>query len=111
MLTIAVSVYHIAKAEDKVRATANEVTALGSGLAGSAALGTAGLTCGPAALICVPLVHLRANTDNIDPILPLGIILPQMNANQRKWGDIDSPLSTVPDRFAFIGVDLRLNLL
>ena len=100
MLTIAVSVYHIAKAEDKVRATANEVTALGSGLAGSAALGTAGLTCGPAALICVPLVHLRANTDNIDPILPLGIILPQMNANQRKWGDIDSPLSTVPDRFA-----------
>jgi len=57
------------------------------------------------------LAHLRANTDNIDPILPLGIILPQMNANQRKWGDIDSPLSTVPDRFAFIGVDLRLNLL
>ncbi|CAD7852841.1 MAG: hypothetical protein, partial [Olavius algarvensis Gamma 1 endosymbiont] len=34
------------------------------------------------------LAHLRANTDNIDPILPLGIILPQMNANQRKWGDI-----------------------
>gem|GEM_PF-3895592 len=26
------------------------------------------------------LVHLRANTDNINPILPLGIILPQMNA-------------------------------
>jgi len=57
------------------------------------------------------LVHLRANTDNINPILPLGIILPQMNANQRKWVDIDSSLSTVPDRFAFIGVDLRLNLL
>jgi len=34
------------------------------------------------------LVHLRANTDNIDPILLLGIILPQMNANQRKWVDI-----------------------
>ena len=32
----------------------------------------------------VPLVHLRANTDNINPILPLGNILPQMNANQRK---------------------------
>ncbi|CAD7853173.1 MAG: hypothetical protein, partial [Olavius algarvensis Gamma 1 endosymbiont] len=31
------------------------------------------------------LVHLRANTDNINPILPLGNILPQMNANQRKW--------------------------
>jgi len=57
------------------------------------------------------LVHLRANTDNIDPILPLGIILLQMNANQRKWVEIDSSLSTVPDRFAFIGVDLRLNLL
>ncbi|CAD7852959.1 MAG: hypothetical protein, partial [Olavius algarvensis Gamma 1 endosymbiont] len=31
------------------------------------------------------LVHLRANTDNINPILPLGIILPQrqtrINAN------------------------------
>jgi len=33
------------------------------------------------------------------------------NANQRKWVEIDSPLSTVPDRFAFISVDLRLNLL
>jgi len=31
---------------------------------------------------------------------PLGIILPQMNANQRKWVDIDSPLSTVPYQFA-----------
>jgi len=62
-------------------------------------------------MVCWYLVHLRANTDNIDPILPLGIILPQMNANQRKWVDIDSSLSTVPDRFAFIGVDLRLNLL
>ncbi|CAD7855872.1 MAG: hypothetical protein [Olavius algarvensis Gamma 1 endosymbiont] len=41
----------------------------------------------------------------------MGIILPQMNANQRKWVDIDSSLSTVPGRFAFIGVDLRLNLL
>jgi len=48
------------------------------------------------------LVHLRANTDNINPILPLGNILPQMNANQRKWVEIDSPLSTVPDRFAFV---------
>jgi len=57
------------------------------------------------------LVHLRANIDNINPILPLGNILPQMNANQRKWVEIDSSLSTVPDRFAFIGVDLRLNLL
>ncbi|CAD7855537.1 MAG: hypothetical protein, partial [Olavius algarvensis Gamma 1 endosymbiont] len=37
-----------------------------------------------------------------NPILPLGIILPQMNANQRKWVDIDSSLSTVPDPFAFI---------
>jgi len=52
------------------------------------------------ALLARGLVHLRANTDNINPILPLGNILPQMNANQRKWVDIDSSLSTVPDRFA-----------
>lgn len=42
-------------AEDKVRATANEATALGGGLAGAAVLGTAGLACGPAAIVCVPL--------------------------------------------------------
>ncbi len=54
-LTAAIAIFHIAKAENKVRATANELTALGGGFAGSAALGTAGLVCGPAALFCVPL--------------------------------------------------------
>ncbi len=54
-LTVAISVYHIAKAEDKVRATANEATAIGGGLAGASALGAAGMTCGPAAIVCVPL--------------------------------------------------------
>jgi len=55
VLTIAISVYHIAKAEDKVRATANEATAIGGGLAGASALGAAGMACGPAAIACVPL--------------------------------------------------------
>lgn len=55
VLTVTISVYNIAMAEDKVRATANEATALGGGLAGAAVLGTAGLACGPAAIVCVPL--------------------------------------------------------
>lgn len=55
VLTAVISVYHIYKAEDRVRATANEVTALGGAMAGSAALGSAGLFCGPAAIACVPL--------------------------------------------------------
>jgi len=55
VLTVAVSVYHIAKTEDKVRTTANEITALGGGLVGSSVLGTMGLACGPDTLICVPL--------------------------------------------------------
>jgi CRISPR/Cas system CSM-associated protein Csm2 small subunit len=55
VLTVVISVYHIAKAEDKVRATANEVTSLAGGIAGASALGTAGLACGPAAIACVPL--------------------------------------------------------
>lgn len=55
VLTIAISIYHIAMAEDKVRATANEGIAVGGGIAGAAALGTAGLSCGPAAIACVPI--------------------------------------------------------
>lgn len=55
VLTIVIAVYHIAVAEDKVRATANEGVAIGGGIAGSAALGAVGLLCGPAAIACVPL--------------------------------------------------------
>jgi hypothetical protein len=55
VLTIAIAVYHIATAEDKVRAAANEGAAIGGGLAGAAAFGTAGLVCGPAAIACVPV--------------------------------------------------------
>lgn len=54
-LTIAISIYNIASAEDKVRATANEGAAIGGGVAGGAALGAAGVACGPAAVVCVPL--------------------------------------------------------
>lgn len=55
LLTIIIAVYHIAIAEDKVRATANEGVAIGGGLAGAAAIGAAGLACGPAAIACVPI--------------------------------------------------------
>lgn len=55
ILTITIAVYHIATAEDKLRATANEGLAIGGGLAGAATLGAAGLVCGPAAIACVPI--------------------------------------------------------
>lgn len=55
VMTIAISVYHIATAEDKVRATFNEGIAIGGGVAGATALGSAGLACGPAAIACVPI--------------------------------------------------------
>lgn len=55
VLTISIAIYHIATAEDKVRATANEGVAIGGGMAGAATLGAAGLVCGPAALACVPI--------------------------------------------------------
>lgn len=55
LLTIAIAVYHVATAEDKVRAAANEGVAMGGGIAGATALGAAGLACGPAAVACVPL--------------------------------------------------------
>ena len=55
VFTIAISAYHIAKAEDKVRAATNEGVALAGGLAGASALGASGLACGPAAIACVPL--------------------------------------------------------
>lgn len=55
ILTVAIAVYHIATAEDKVRAAANEGAAIGGGLAGATALGAAGLVCGPAAIACVPI--------------------------------------------------------
>jgi len=54
-LTAVISFYHIAQAEDKVHATAKEVSIIGGSMAGSSALGSAGLLCGPAAIVCVPL--------------------------------------------------------
>ena len=55
VLTIVISIYHIAVAEDKVRATVNEGVAIGGGVAGATALGAAGLFCGTAAIACVPV--------------------------------------------------------
>jgi hypothetical protein len=55
VLTVVISIYHIARAEDKVRAAANEGVAVGGGAAGSVVGGTVGLVCGPAAIACVPI--------------------------------------------------------
>lgn len=55
VLTVAIAVYHIASSENKVRETANEGVAIGGGMAGSAALGSMGMLCGPGAIVCVPL--------------------------------------------------------
>jgi ribosomal protein L18E len=54
-LTAVVAVYHVATAEDKVRASGQEISTLGGGLAGAAVLGSAGGICGPAAIACVPI--------------------------------------------------------
>lgn len=35
--------------------SANEAVAIGGGMAGAAALGAAGLVCGPTAIACVPI--------------------------------------------------------
>jgi hypothetical protein len=55
VLTITIAIYHIAVAEDKVKAAVNEGVAVAGGMAGAASLGAAGLLCGPAAIACVPL--------------------------------------------------------
>ncbi|PCM43754.1 hypothetical protein CPA50_15470 [Marinobacter sp. ANT_B65] len=53
-LTIALAVYNIATAEDKLLASAKESAVIGGGLLGSVAGGAAaGLACGPGAPVCV----------------------------------------------------------
>jgi|SRR5690606_28719327 len=53
-VTVAISVYNIATAEDKIMASAKEGAVLGGGLLGSVAGGAAaGLACGPGAPVCV----------------------------------------------------------
>ena len=55
-MTITISVYNIATAEDKVKASAKESVVLGGGLLGSVAGGAAaGCACGPGAPICVSI--------------------------------------------------------
>jgi len=54
VLSLAISVYTVATAEDKVQAAAQEATVAGAGVAGGIAGGAlAGLACGPGAPICV----------------------------------------------------------
>jgi len=56
ILSVAVSVYNIATAENKVQATAREVTVVGAGIGGGVAGGAAaGLLCGPGAPVCVTI--------------------------------------------------------
>lgn len=54
--TVAISVYNIATAQDKGRATLKEGSVLGASIAGGMAAGAlAGLACGPGAPVCVSL--------------------------------------------------------
>lgn len=55
-ITIAISVYNIATAKDKLMASAKEAAVIGGGLLGSVAGGAAaGLACGPGAPVCVTI--------------------------------------------------------
>jgi hypothetical protein len=55
-ITIAISVYNIATAEDKLMASAKEGAVIGGGLLGSVAGGAAvGLACGPGSPVCVTI--------------------------------------------------------
>lgn len=56
VVTLGVAVYNITLADNKTRAMAREGAIIGGGFAGAAAGGgAAGLTCGPAAPVCVTL--------------------------------------------------------
>lgn len=53
-VSVAISVYNIAMAEDKVAATGREAAVIGAGIGGGVAGGAlAGLACGPGAPVCV----------------------------------------------------------
>lgn len=55
-VSLAVSAYNVATADDKVAATGREVVMTGAGLGGSVAGGAiAGLVCGPGAPVCVTI--------------------------------------------------------
>lgn len=55
VVSLAISVYNVATADDKVRALGNEGVMIGGGFAGGAAGGAAGLLCGPGAPVCVTI--------------------------------------------------------
>ncbi|WP_100112941.1 hypothetical protein [Snodgrassella alvi] len=54
-ISLAISAYNIWTAENKVNATLKEGSMMAAGFAGSMAGGAAGLTCGPGAVVCVPV--------------------------------------------------------
>lgn len=54
ILSIAISIYEIYTADDKVSETGRQIAITGAGIAGAAASGAmAGLICGPGAPVCV----------------------------------------------------------
>ncbi|GGD25576.1 hypothetical protein GCM10011513_23880 [Franconibacter daqui] len=54
VLSIAISVYEIYTAENKISETGRQIAINGAGIAGAAASGAiAGLMCGPGAPVCV----------------------------------------------------------
>lgn len=56
LLSVAVSIYEVANAEDKIDAAKREATVTGAGIAGGIAGGAlAGLACGPGAPVCVTI--------------------------------------------------------
>lgn len=55
VFSLAISAYNIWTAENKVNATLKEGSMMAAGFAGSMAGGAAGLTCGPGAVVCVPV--------------------------------------------------------
>lgn len=56
VLTLALSVYNVAVAEDKIEATKKEVAVTGAGIGGGIVGGAAaGLVCGPGAPVCVTI--------------------------------------------------------
>ena len=56
MLSLAVSVYNVATAEDRLQSAGREAAALGAGIGGGVAGGMlAGIACGPGAPVCVTI--------------------------------------------------------
>ncbi|MEM7571270.1 MAG: hypothetical protein AAF433_00165 [Bacteroidota bacterium] len=55
VLGLAVAVYNVTTAENKLKAVGKEATIFAGGAAGATAGGAAGAFCGPGAIVCVPI--------------------------------------------------------